>query len=104
MSGKGSGVNTGDLPGLEVARHPAGVRAVIVVLKPGNSGGAKGGREWNHARKDDPSEQCQHCPQGLKGHGEGASGRKSRGMVCRGMRRLEWLARGRTGKRRADIR
>ena len=45
MSGKGGGVNTGDLPGQDVARHPAGVRAVIVASKPGNAGGAKGGRE-----------------------------------------------------------
>ena len=45
MSGKGGGVNTGDLPGQDVARHPAEVRAVIVATKPGNAGGAKGGRE-----------------------------------------------------------
>lgn len=45
MSGKGGGVNTGDLSGQDVARHPAGVRAVIVAEKPGNAGRAKGGRE-----------------------------------------------------------
>ena len=45
MSGKGSAVNTGDLPGQEAARPPAEVRAAIVALKPGNAGGAKGGRK-----------------------------------------------------------
>ena len=46
MPGKGGGVNTGDLSGQEVARPTsAGVRAVIVASKPGNSGGAKGGRK-----------------------------------------------------------
>lgn len=34
-----------NLPGQDVARHPAEVRAVIVAMKPGNAGGAKGGRE-----------------------------------------------------------
>jgi RNA-directed DNA polymerase len=53
MSGKGGGVNTGDLPGQDAARHPAGVRAAIVALKPGNAGGAKGGR------KADPSSEGQ---------------------------------------------
>jgi hypothetical protein len=52
MSGKGSAVNTGDLPGQEAARRPAGVRATIVAMKPGNAGGAKGGR------KADASEQA----------------------------------------------
>ena len=51
MSGKGGGVNTGDLPGLDVARHPAEVRAVIVASKPGNAGGAKGGREVDASRE-----------------------------------------------------
>ena len=45
MSGKGRGVNTGDLPGQDTAGCPAEVRAVIVATKPGNAGGAKGGRE-----------------------------------------------------------
>ena len=31
MSGKGVGVNAGDLPGQEAARHPVEVRAAIVV-------------------------------------------------------------------------
>lgn len=45
MSGKGCDVNTGELPGQDVERHPAAVRAAIVALSPGNSGGAKGGRK-----------------------------------------------------------
>ena len=61
MSGKGVAVNVGDLSGQDVARHPAGVRAAIVVqashrkTKAGKSGtversrvmigGVKGGRE-----------------------------------------------------------
>jgi hypothetical protein len=44
MLGKGVAVNTGDLSGQEAGRSLTGVRAVIVAMKPGNSGGAKGGR------------------------------------------------------------
>lgn len=44
-------VKTGDLPGQDAAqRHPAGVRAAIVVKKRGNSRGAKGGRKANEPR------------------------------------------------------
>ena len=35
----------GDLPGQDVARHPAEVRAAIVARKSGNADGAKGGRK-----------------------------------------------------------
>jgi RNA-directed DNA polymerase len=45
MSGKGGAVNTGDLSGQECASTLTGVRAAIVALNPGNSGGAKGGRK-----------------------------------------------------------
>ncbi len=38
-------MNAGDLPGQTAARPPAGVRAAIVAEKPGNAGGAKGGRK-----------------------------------------------------------
>ena len=58
MSGKGGGVNAGDLPGQDTTGCPAGVRAVIVATKPGNSGGAKGGREAepsSEGRREDPS-------------------------------------------------
>lgn len=51
-SGKDGVVNAGDLRG-EAPRDtgaPAGVRAAIVARKPGNSGGAKGGREANPSR------------------------------------------------------
>jgi RNA-directed DNA polymerase len=51
MSGQGSAVNIGDLPGQEVAKHPAEVRAAIVARKSGNADGAKGGR------KVDPSSE-----------------------------------------------
>lgn len=51
MSGKGGAVNIGDLPGQDVVRHPAEVRAAIVASKSGNADGAKGGR------KVDPSDE-----------------------------------------------
>ena len=52
MSGKGSAVNTGDLPGQVVAGPTtAEVRAAIVASKPGNSGGAKGGREVDESEQ-----------------------------------------------------
>ena len=51
MSGKGRDVNTGGLPGQEVERRPAEVRAAIVATKSGNADGAKGGR------KGDPSSE-----------------------------------------------
>jgi len=53
MSGKGGAMNTGGLPGQDVARHPAAVRAAIVASKSGNADGAKGGR------KVDPSSEGQ---------------------------------------------
>lgn len=46
-SGKGCGVNAGGLPGQDAEGHPAAFRAAIVAMSPGNSGGAKGGREAN---------------------------------------------------------
>lgn len=49
--GKGCGVNAGDLPGQDAERHPTGVRVAIVAMRPGNSGGAKGGREANASRQ-----------------------------------------------------
>jgi RNA-directed DNA polymerase len=58
MVGKGSAVNTGDLPGQVGASSPAEVRIAIVALKPGNSGGAKGGREGdssNEGHREAPS-------------------------------------------------
>jgi RNA-directed DNA polymerase len=45
MSGKGRDVNTGGLPGQDVERRPAEVRAAIVATKSGNADGAKGGRK-----------------------------------------------------------
>jgi RNA-directed DNA polymerase len=48
-------VNTGDLPGQEVARHPTEVRAAIVAPKSGNADGAKGGRKVE-ALSEVPSE------------------------------------------------
>lgn len=47
MSGKASGVNTGDLPGQEVERLSAEVRADVVAMKSGNADGAKEGRKVN---------------------------------------------------------
>ncbi len=43
-------VKAGDLSGQDAARHPAGVRAPIVVEKRGNARGAKGGRKANEPR------------------------------------------------------
>ncbi len=40
-------MNTGELPVQDAEGQPAAVRAAIVALSPGNSGGAKGGREAN---------------------------------------------------------
>lgn len=54
--GKGSGVNTGDLLGQEVATPPTGVRATIVAKNSGNAEGAKGGREVESSR-DTPREE-----------------------------------------------
>lgn len=51
MSGKGCAVNTGDLSGQEGASPLTGVRAAIVALNPGNSGGAKGGRKADPSNK-----------------------------------------------------
>lgn len=45
--GKESMMNAGDLPDQDTMGCPAGVRATIVAMKPGNSGGAKGGRKVN---------------------------------------------------------
>ena len=47
MVRKEDDVKMGELPGEEVARHSEEVRATIVAKKPGNSDGAKGGREAN---------------------------------------------------------
>lgn len=46
-SGKEHAVNAGDLPGQDARKavRPTGVRAAIVAKKPGNAGGAKGGRK-----------------------------------------------------------
>lgn len=46
-SGKDSEMNAGDLPGQDTMGCPAGVRATIRAMKPGYSGGAKGGRKVN---------------------------------------------------------
>lgn len=45
MDGKEDAVKMGELPIQEAARPSAAVRAAIVASKPGNSGGAKGGRK-----------------------------------------------------------
>lgn len=61
MSGKGRGVNMGDLLGQEVARSTlAEVRAAIKASKSGNSDGAKGGRKVdpsNEGQSEAPSAQ-----------------------------------------------
>jgi RNA-directed DNA polymerase len=51
MSGKGGVVNTGDLAGQEAERRSPEVRAAIVAKKPGNTEGAKGGREVEPSRE-----------------------------------------------------
>ena len=51
MSGKGDGVTTGDLSGQTPSDgDSAGVRAAVVAMKPGNAGGAKGGRKRDWER------------------------------------------------------
>ena len=44
----------------------AGVRAAIVAWKPGNAGGAKGGRKWKMGTEREPSEKCYRLPTGLE--------------------------------------
>ena len=56
-------------------RDRAEVRAAIVVMKRGNSRGAKGGRKQNHGAEHIPYIGAMDCPRGLKRHGERASGR-----------------------------
>ena len=59
MSGKGSDVTTGDLSGQTSGNgDSAGVRVAIVASKPGNAGGAKGGRKADASsdtRREEPS-------------------------------------------------
>lgn len=62
MSGKGGGVNTGDLPGQDTTGCPAEVRAVIVASKPGNAGGAKGGREAEPSSEGQREETSPEVP------------------------------------------
>jgi hypothetical protein len=45
MDGQEDAVKVGELPMQEAARPSAAVRALVVAMKPGNSGGAKEGRE-----------------------------------------------------------
>jgi len=61
MSGKGVGVNAGDLPGQDAARHPAEVRAAIVAQashgktnagKSGNHGTKPGNDRWSEGRQE----------------------------------------------------
>ena len=56
-------MNTGDLPGQDAARHPAGVRAVIVAPKPGNAGGAKGGRKADASNEEQREETSPEVPE-----------------------------------------
>lgn len=70
MSGKGCEVNAGDLRGQTSAeRSPAGVRAAIVAQKPGNAGGAKGGRKAD-ASETMPSEATSPGVPGTDKQGE----------------------------------
>ena len=62
MSGKGGVVNTGDLPGQDVERHPAEVRAAIVVSKSGNADGAKGGRKTEPSSEGPSEDQSPQVP------------------------------------------
>jgi RNA-directed DNA polymerase len=66
MSGKGSAVNTGDLPGQEAVRRLAGVRATVVATNPGNAGGAKGGRKAEASSNTPYEEPCPKVPMGDK--------------------------------------
>ena len=71
-SGKESAVKAGDLPGQEVraTARPAGVRAAIVAGKPGNAGGAKGGREANASEEGGSEEEPAAVPAEDKQAGE----------------------------------
>jgi len=45
MDGKENAVKMGELLTQEAARSSTAVRAAIVAMRPGNAGGAKGGRK-----------------------------------------------------------
>ncbi len=99
-SGKEHAVNTGDPVGIgrrSCAQAPKnrrqGVRVAIVASKPGNAGGAKGGREANPGR-DRPGELPSAVPATDKQEGEDLWQRHKaeRGVWSQGM--LEALERG----------
>jgi len=71
-TGKDDGVNAGDLRAGDVRAtgQSAGVRAAIVVLKPGNAGGAKGGRIANSSSEGLGEERPPEVPEGDKQGGE----------------------------------
>jgi RNA-directed DNA polymerase len=69
-SGKDCVVNAGELPEQDTARCPAEVRAVIVATKPGNAGGAKGGRKANPSLEGDREEPSSSVPPKADKQGE----------------------------------
>jgi RNA-directed DNA polymerase len=62
MSAEGGEVNTGELPAQEGASLPAAVRAAIVAGKPGNAGGAKGGRKEETGKEGSAEENSPPVP------------------------------------------
>ena len=71
-TGKDDSVNAGDLRAEDVRAtvQSAGVRTAIVVMKPGNAGGAKGGRIANSSSERLGEERPPEVPAGDKQGGE----------------------------------
>lgn len=91
---KGCDVNTGELSGKDAGKCPTEVRAAEVAKKPGNAGGAKGGREANPQETRRGEEGPPRVPGTDKQGGEDLwqRHRAERGVWSAGM--LEALERG----------
>jgi hypothetical protein len=64
MDGKEDAVKVGELPIQESARTSAAVRAAIVAMKSGNSGGAKGGRKAKTLKPENGTNTCDSSSNG----------------------------------------
>ena len=65
-------------------RRRTAVRAAVVVMKRGNSRGAKGGRKRNHGGKQSPYGQRQRLPSGLEQRGHKSLGEAKSEPRCAG--------------------
>jgi RNA-directed DNA polymerase len=102
-SGTECAVNAGELPEQDTAGCPAEVRAAIVATKPGNAGGAKGGRKANPSLEGDREEPSSSVPPKADKQGEEdlwATYGAERGIWTKKM--LAALARGLEGAERSE--